>query len=230
MMWNARIPLATFVAVLVLSVALAPWPSLVARLLAGETGFVELLTVALALWGVWVSIRIVLDRKRLPTPALALWYGLFAIGLFLLAGEEASWGQSWFGWQTPEGYAAINRQQETNLHNLHSAAESLPKALLVLAALFGGLVWPLVARRRNMGSVLPGVLGWIWPSTVIWPAAALTWVARLGERVMVWTDMEDLAYGQYDALRECIELFAVLYVIAYLYNVRTRMAERAPRA
>ena len=47
---------------------------------------------------------------------------------------------------------------------------------------------------------------------------------------MVWTDMEDLAYGQYDALRECIELFAVLYVIAYLYNVRTRMAERAPRA
>ena len=54
--------------------------------------------------------------------------------------------------------------------------------------------------------------------------------ARLGERVMVWTDMEDLAYGQYDALRECIELFAVLYVIAYLYNVRTRMAERAPRA
>ena len=33
-----------------------------------------------------------------------------------------------------------------------------------------------------------------------------------------------------DALRECIELFAVLYVIAYLYNVRTRMAERAPRA
>jgi hypothetical protein len=229
-MWNTRIPVATFAAFLVLAVVLAPWPHLVERLLAGETGFVELITVFFALYGAWTAVRIVIERDRLPKRALALWYGLFALGLFVLAGEEVSWGQSLFGWQTPESYAAINRQQETNLHNLHSMAESLPKGMLVLAALVGGVVWPLVARRRKLGPVLPGTLGWIWPSTVIWPAAALTLVTRVGERILVWTDLEDVAYGQYDALRESIELFAVLYVLAYLHDVRARMAERAARA
>ena len=34
-----------------------------------------------------------------------------------IAGEEISWGQRIFGWQTPEALAELNRQGETNLHN-----------------------------------------------------------------------------------------------------------------
>ena len=51
---------------------------------------------------------------RLRAPAFA------ALGLlfFLGAGEEVSWGQRIFGWQTPEELAQVNVQQETNLHTL----------------------------------------------------------------------------------------------------------------
>ncbi|MDR1969904.1 MAG: hypothetical protein LBQ11_00955 [Candidatus Nomurabacteria bacterium] len=38
--------------------------------------------------------------------------------LVAMAGEELSWGQRIFGWSTPESWAAINAQSETNLHNL----------------------------------------------------------------------------------------------------------------
>lgn len=41
-----------------------------------------------------------------------------ALLLFLAFGEEASWGQHWLGFATPEQLREINAQQETNLHNL----------------------------------------------------------------------------------------------------------------
>lgn len=41
-----------------------------------------------------------------------------ALVLVVMVGEELSWGQRIFRWETPESYAAINHQGETNLHNL----------------------------------------------------------------------------------------------------------------
>jgi magnesium-transporting ATPase (P-type) len=39
--------------------------------------------------------------------------------LFLMAfGEEISWGQRIFNWDTPDEFKHLNAQQETNLHNL----------------------------------------------------------------------------------------------------------------
>lgn len=43
---------------------------------------------------------------------------LAGFAAFLIAGEELSWGQWIFHWSTPEPIAAVNLQQETNLHNL----------------------------------------------------------------------------------------------------------------
>lgn len=37
--------------------------------------------------------------------------------LFLVFGEEISWGQHFFKWETPEVFQEANFQQETNLHN-----------------------------------------------------------------------------------------------------------------
>lgn len=46
--------------------------------------------------------------------------GLAAIVLFLMAGEELSWGQRIFGWGTPNHIAAWNEQGETNFHNYNT--------------------------------------------------------------------------------------------------------------
>lgn len=229
--FSRRLPLYCLLASLVLGAILIPWPTTAVLLLSGETGLIEIASVVFALWGSWTALRIVRDRGLLPHPAMALWYGLFVIGLFFLAGEEASWGQSWFRWETPESYAALNRQGETNLHNLHSFTEQVPKALLVLAALFGGVIWPIYASMKKRGPYLgTGWFSWIWPSSLLWPAAALTVVFRVLERVLVATNWEDLIRPQYIGVRESIELYGILFVLAYLWDVRRRMLSETPAA
>ena len=43
---------------------------------------------------------------------------LLAFVTLALAGEELSWGQRIFFWATPAGFASINDQRETNVHNM----------------------------------------------------------------------------------------------------------------
>jgi hypothetical protein len=228
--FSRRLPAWLLIATAVLALALFPWPRVARQWLSGEEGLVELATVAFALWGAWVATRITLDRNRLPHPTMALWFAVFVLGLLLWAAEEASWGQSWFHWETPPAYAAINRQGETNLHNLSSLSEELPKTLLLAAALVGGIFWPIWASVKNRGPYLgTGWFSWLWPTTLIWPAAAVTWVMRIAERVLVNTNLEDaFVLGLplrpiYIATRESIELYAVVFVLAYLWDVRRRM-------
>ncbi|SDS37592.1 hypothetical protein SAMN04515667_2035 [Formosa sp. Hel1_31_208] len=47
-----------------------------------------------------------------------IYFGLLGILFFMAFGEEISWGQRIFGWNTPERFSDINAQKETNLHNL----------------------------------------------------------------------------------------------------------------
>lgn len=229
--FSRRLPLYSLLLSLVLGAALIPWPDVAVQFLSGETGLIELATVLCALWGAYTALRIVLDHRLLPHPAMALWFGVFVVGLVFLAGEEASWGQSWFHWETPADYAAMNRQGETNLHNLSSFTEAVPKTALVLAALFGGVVWPIRAKLKKTGPYLgSGWFSWLWPSALIWPAAALTIVFRVVERLLVATNIEDIARPQYIACRESIELYGILFVLAYLWDVRRRMLSQEASA
>ena len=63
------------------------------------------------------SLMTLCYRNKMPQLVALFFLG---IGLFYIvcAGEEISWGQRVFGWETPEAYAAANEQGETNLHNL----------------------------------------------------------------------------------------------------------------
>lgn len=47
-----------------------------------------------------------------------IFYLLLGILFFFAAGEEISWGQRIFDWQTSDWFGQYNSQKETNLHNL----------------------------------------------------------------------------------------------------------------
>ena len=84
------------------------------RLMA-EDGFVENLSALFWLFAAIVSIKgamhFQLGRR---------WFFILATIVTILAcGEEISWGQRFFDFQTPELIAKQNRQGEFNLHNLH---------------------------------------------------------------------------------------------------------------
>ena len=49
---------------------------------------------------------------------LGVAYWSLAVLFFVAFGEELSWGQHYFGFETPEAIQGLNQQQELNLHNL----------------------------------------------------------------------------------------------------------------
>jgi len=74
---------------------------------------------------------------------------LFTIGLFLIAFEEVSWGQHIFKWESPEVFQEINRQKETNVHNMRPVQRKLHNTF-ILVGLYGGLAWRFKNRKNNL--------------------------------------------------------------------------------
>jgi len=113
------------------------------------------------------------------------WVATAMLGLslmcFVIAGEEASWGQHWVGWSTPEAWSEVNDQQETNLHNIGTWADQKPRAIIELGVLLFGIVWPvwhLLTRRE----VRPW-WGVLLPPLSVLPIALFTVGSRLLESI-----------------------------------------------
>jgi hypothetical protein len=75
--------------------------------------------------------------------ALTVLFLLVAVGAFVVAGEEISWGQRILGFVTPDTLKDINRQGESNIHNISS-----------------------LQRVFNLGELLVGLYGFAIP--LIW--------------------------------------------------------------
>lgn len=78
---------------------------------------------------------------------------LLALFFLVAFGEEISWGQRIFGWETTSSYREINTQDETNLHNLHLFSGRNPDGSFKK----GFEVW-LTAHRLFYGVVLTWAL------------------------------------------------------------------------
>lgn len=121
-------------------------------------GFLELGHFFIPLCGLFIALRLLARpfvRERRFVLGLAV---LAALSSLYIAGEEMSWGQHFFNWQTPDYWAQLNRQQETNLHNITDAFDKKPRLLLELGTFVGGLLIPFAALftariRRNRWSL-----------------------------------------------------------------------------
>ena len=83
-----------------------------------EDGAIEWLTVVgLVLVSCVCFYRSVTLRSKRPSQFIALTLLLGFVFLFV-AGEEISWGQRIFQFQSPDWFLAHNRQEETSIHNL----------------------------------------------------------------------------------------------------------------
>ncbi|WP_072390044.1 hypothetical protein [Hyphomicrobium sp. CS1GBMeth3] len=150
-----------------------------------------------------------------------LWLALVFFGLaaFYIAGEEHSWGQHFFNWNTPAYWAEINRQQETNLHNLSPWFNQRPKLLFDAAMFGGGLLVPIV--QLWTGPFRRPLLALLTPSLAIAPAAAIAITFKL---------VDDLGKSSFtsEALftrpSEVVETFQYLYMLFYVVMLRRRLA------
>ena len=88
-----------------------------------------------------------LARRGARVAITCIW-ALLALGCLGVAGEEISWGQRIFGWETPESLQAANLQEETNIHNI-GTVQSLNNVALLVVGLYGSLAPFLVQRVRS---------------------------------------------------------------------------------
>lgn len=112
------------------------------KLVIREDGIAETLQVAAfaGLAGLALSAAFRLRREGASWPALLA--GLVGLVSLFVVGEEISWGQRILGWETPEELVELNRQSETNVHNLHAVEFFFQWGKLLVGAL--GTLLPLL--------------------------------------------------------------------------------------
>ncbi|MGB5327676.1 MAG: hypothetical protein WBO58_05590, partial [Gammaproteobacteria bacterium] len=105
-----------------------------------ELGVIENLTVVLLVMALFYTVRLIVAHADSMDLRFKTFLVLYCLGCIYFAGEEASWGQHWFGWQTSEFFQEINTQGETNLHNTTNLLDRLPKGIVSLLIFIGGIV------------------------------------------------------------------------------------------
>jgi hypothetical protein len=196
------------------------------RVVMSETGIVENATVILLIPAILAGIAVFAGRGRLPWPWIGWWALLLAVAALYFAGEEASWGQHWFGWGTPDWVGTLNDQGETNLHNMSSWLDQKPRIVLLTWVLVGGIVVPLWFRRRRFDPRVDW-RAWFWPTMACVPPAVLGVLVHLLD---VWRDDSGLPMPALLRVRnaELQELFFACFVLFYLGSLWVRLSALAP--
>jgi len=151
----------------------------------GEGSFLEIATVLLLIPAVVVSVLIFLRRRQLPRGVGWLML-LWGAGALYFGGEEISWGQHVLHFRTPGFLDKINRQHEFNLHNIEgwNIFNNLPRQLLLVATLVGGIILPLVLRKRLAGPEAPkGRLYWLVPTWRLVPVSLMAALSTVPEKL-----------------------------------------------
>ena len=217
--WWLWLPVA---ALLVLAAWPQVFPASYLTWVGGERGALELLHVLIPLASLVLAGRMLALARVRHQPLLWAWLAVAALGSLYIAGEEASWGQNYLGWETPEGWQALNDQNETNLHNTSSWLDQKPRALLELGVIVGGILIPLAAlrwpaiRRTRLAIILPPFL--------CLPSAVIAEAVRMSDRAL-----NALAPGTtlFERASEVQELYFYLFILLYVIALR-RQLHREP--
>lgn len=215
--WWLYLPIALLAIVLGISIA---WPDFYERYILPEGyGFLELghFLIPFATSVLSLSLlRFGVVKGSWPLWGFLLLYGL---GNFYIAGEEHSWGQHFFNWGTPEYWTTINRQAETNLHNVSHWFNHRPRLVIEIAILVGGIIIPLIQTRG--GPFRQPMLALLTPPLQL-TASAMVALAVKGidqlQKAGLW-DSAILSRPS-ETLETFIYLFLLYYVIVLGRRIR----------
>jgi hypothetical protein len=182
-------------------------------------GLLEISHVIIPLFGLFIAGSLLLMPFVRARPFVFAVAMVGALSCLYIAGEEASWGQHFFHWNTPDYWAMINRQEETNLHNTYAIFEKTPRSILEVGIFVGGLIVPVAAVFYP----------WIRACRVslFLPAAALVPTA-LGAAIFKLIDRLQQAASHSTFLQrpsETIETYLYFFVLAYLIVYARRVRE-----
>ncbi|MGI9014362.1 MAG: hypothetical protein ACR2GY_08950 [Phycisphaerales bacterium] len=124
---------------------------------------------------------------RGPAGAAAIMGVIGLAGLFF-AGEEISWGQSYFGWETPEEYLEVSI--ETNLHNrkdIPISVQGLGSFFLICMFMILPLVWHMERKARDRDPHSRPLLPRAWAPAIAEGPVVFTFVVAF-----VWKECKNI--------------------------------------
>ena len=191
-----------------------------------ESGFAENGTVLLLLPGIYAALQVWRRRVALPSRLLGIWFLLVGLGCVYFAGEELSWGQSLFHWETTQLLENVNDQGETNIHNISSWFDQKPRLALELWVLVGGVlfhIWSLVTGRVFTPAHWAY---WFWPVRKLVPVSVLALIVMLPKRVL--ESFGTLPPPPFDVREtELQEFLFAVFLSLYLWSVLIRLRQQA---
>lgn len=129
------------------------------------SGLVEQLTVAFLVVAIIFGLFLLTQYwKAFRYAHLRVGVIIWILGCIYFAGEEISWGQWLFQWDTPELVDKLNRQGETNLHNMSSWLNEKPRTLVEIWMIFASLIVTMLRRSGKMHLKRSDWREWINPT------------------------------------------------------------------
>ncbi len=225
LVWLYLPPLA---ALLVLAADFLHWPE-ICRIMtqrdAEGGGLLELGTPLVLIVGIVAAAYALKHFSQIPQRRLVRgWIILWMLACFYFAGEEISWGQWLFGWETPEALLKYNDQGETNLHNISNFLDQIPRAFVEAFIFFCGLLAPLWRRLTRRALDAAGLWTWILPTHVVTVAAAIWAAAQLTD----WSGVSmDCLFNDSELREFYIATFLCLYLLSIWHRAR-QLRHEAP--
>jgi hypothetical protein len=184
------------------------------RFLISEDSLIEWLQVALlagmAVFGVLVGVRQIRDRRRL----IGLAYLAAAVVALFILGEEISWGQRILGWATPEELEDLNKQGETNVHNIGPALLFFHLGMLAVATL--GTVLPIAWYRRAGGRARTTLEVLLVPPLFLVPAFVIPSIYRLFR--FIFAPTTGFVLSRYQEVTELIFYVGLFLFVALVWR------------
>jgi hypothetical protein len=189
------------------------------HMLKGESGFVEITTALFLLAAIVVNIPSLAMTRRLNMSGYTrAWVVLMILGATYFMLEEISYGQHIFHWSTPEPLKELNDQGETNLHNISALFDQVPRTLLELAILVGGVIMPLYRHFRHIRLTESDRLYWQWPTMDCVTAGLIVTLLR-----PVFSVFETSTINTGETKEQLFGLFILLYCL----SLHTRLRRKA---
>src|SRR5882672_8628688 len=118
-----------------------------------EDGFIEDLTLIPLAIITLIAIVYLIKYARKKNVWFFLVYLAIGLASFFVLGEEISWGQRIFNFQTSEYFREHNSQDEENIHNLVLDGERLNKIIFTNALIAGVVIYlvgvPLLYNKNQ---------------------------------------------------------------------------------
>lgn len=208
----------------------------------GEGGVIEVGTAAALGAAIIVGVLVVRRARGVVGAWTWRWLVLVLAATVYFCGEEVSWGQQVFGWETPSWYLKLsdNKQRETNLHNIKGHwFNQKPRVLFEFWVLVGGILVPLYRRAtRRYPDPHEAWSYWFWPTGVCTSIAFLAMLVKMPKWVAkAWhISSSDPLYWLItpappsETQEYALAAFLLVYFSSLLYRLRIFAAEAGPDA